>query len=179
MLRVKKKHLYCIVVILVIIVILLLLRCCNGGESIGIMDDDVPLADAFDLAIDENASERSDVSQEEIVDELNRKVTDGVITISMNLAPVFSDGSAEGNLLIVNENSNNYPQVVQIFENSTGRKLYESGLIPIGQAVEQARLDERLSAGTYPCTACFYNVDPESGQSLGMAAASIKIVVLH
>jgi len=106
MLRVKKKHLYSIVVILVIIVILLFLRCCNGSEGIGIIDGDVPLASAFDLAIDENASERSDVSQEEIVDELNRKVTDGVITISMNLAPVFSDGSAEGNLLIVNENSN-------------------------------------------------------------------------
>ena len=166
-------------VILVIIVILLLLRCCGNGESIGIDDESVPLGDVFDLALDEDAGERTDVSQEEIVEELNQKVSDGMITISMNLAPVFANGRSKGNLLIVNEESNNYPQVVQIFENTTGRMLYESGLIPVGQTIEKAQLDVSIPAGLYRCTACFHNVNPESGQSLGMAAAVIRIAVLH
>lgn len=166
-------------VILVVIVILLLLRCCGSGESIGIDDESVPLGDVFDLSIDEDAGKRTDVTQEEVVEELNRKVSDGMITISMNLAPVFTDGRSKGNLLIVNEESNNYPQVVQIFENTTGRMLYESGLIPVGQTIEKAQLDVPIPAGLYRCTACFHNVNPESGQSLGMAAAVIRIAVLH
>jgi len=168
-----------VAVILVVIVILLLLRCCGSGESIGIADESVPLGDVFDLSIDEDAGKRTDVTQEEVVEELNRKVSDGMITISMNLAPVFTDGRSKGNLLIVNEESNNYPQVVQIFENTTGRMLYESGLIPVGQTIEKAQLDVPIPAGLYRCTACFHNVNPESGQSLGMAAAVIRIAVLH
>ena len=177
--KIKKKHLYFVAVIIVIIVILLLLRCCGDQPGIDILDDEIPLGDVFDLALDEEAGERDEVSKEEIVEELNRKVSEGMITISMNLAPVFANGRSKGNLLIVNEESNNYPQVVQIFENTTGRMLYESGLIPVGQTIEKAQLDVSIPAGLYRCTACFHNVNPESGQSLGMAAAVIRIAVLH
>lgn len=177
--KIKKRHLFILVMILVVIVILLLLRCCGDQPGIDILDDEIPLGDVFDLALDEEAGERDEVSKEEIVEELNRKVSEGMITISMNLTPTFYDGSSKGNLLIVNENSNNYPQIVQIYENATGRLLYESGLIPVGQTVKQSRLATLLPAGEYHCTACFHNIDPGSGRSLGMAAALIQINVLH
>ena len=53
------------------------------------------------------------LSQEEIEASLNAKVQEGMINISMNTAPVFPDGQSEGNLMIVNELINNYPQQVQ------------------------------------------------------------------
>ena len=51
----------------------------------------------FDLAVDENAvsGQREAKTTEEIQAELNKKVEDGMITISINLCPVFADGSSE------------------------------------------------------------------------------------
>ena len=43
------------------------------------------------------------MSQEEIEETLNETVSEGMIRISMNTTPVFEDGDAEGNLMIVNE----------------------------------------------------------------------------
>ena len=43
----------------------------------------------------------------------------------MNTAPYFEDGTAEGNLMIVNESINNYPQKVEIVRNDTGEQIYE------------------------------------------------------
>ena len=49
------------------------------------------------------------LSPEEIAEKLNEKVAEGMINISMNTAPYFEDGKAEGNVMIVNESINNYP----------------------------------------------------------------------
>ena len=42
------------------------------------------------------------LSPEEIAEKLNEKVAEGMINISMNTAPYFEDGKAEGNVMIVN-----------------------------------------------------------------------------
>ena len=86
-----------------------------------------------------------------------------MINISMNTSPVFSDGTSEGNLMIVNEGVNRYPQVVEITRNDTGETIYKSGAIPVGSKIEKAKLSADLDAGTYECTALFYNVDPDTG----------------
>lgn len=172
-----RGRLIAILLIIIIVILLLLLRSCGGSVK---GDNNVSSQpESFSTEIDQNAGERSDLSQEQIVDDLNQKVEKGFITISMNAAPVFADGSAKGNLQIFNSSKNNYPQVVQIVDNTTGKLLYESGLIPVGQGVEYASLNERLAAGRYPCTAIFHNVDPESGLSLGRAQAAIAIVVTN
>ena len=43
------------------------------------------------------------LSPEEIAEKLNEKVAEGMINISMNTAPYFEDGKAEGNVMIVND----------------------------------------------------------------------------
>ena len=92
---------------------------------------------------------------------LNEKVAEGMINISMNTAPYFEDSTAEGNLMIVNESINNYPQKVQIVRNDTGEQIYESGAIAVGSKIEHAKLDAALPAGTYECTAYFHNLTPK------------------
>ena len=67
------------------------------------------------------------LSPEEIAEKLNEKVAEGMINISANTAPIFEDGASEGNLMLVNESINNYPQKVQIVRNDTGEQIYESG----------------------------------------------------
>ena len=119
------------------------------------------------------------LSPEEIAEKLNEKVEEGMINISMNTAPYFETGTAEGNLMLVNESINNYPQKVQIVRNDTGEQIYESGAIAVGSKIERARLDVVLPAGTYECTAYFHNLDPESGAIIGTAGAIITITIQH
>ena len=132
----------------------------------GIVYDDAAIEGGWD-----------NLSPEEIAEKLNEKVAEGMINISMNTAPYFEDGKAEGNVMIVNESINNYPQKVQIVRNDTGEQIYESGAIAVGSKIERAALDVELPAGTYECTAMFHNLDPETGDIIGTAGAIITITI--
>ena len=117
------------------------------------------------------------LSPEEIEARLNEKVAEGMINISMNTAPYFENGTAEGNVMIVNESINNYPQQVEFIRNDTGEQIYQSKAIPVGSKIERAALDVELPAGTYECTAMFHNLDPETGDIIGTAGAIITITI--
>ena len=131
------------------------------------------------IAYDSSAAEGGwdNLSPEEIAEKLNAKVAEGMINISMNTAPYFEDGAADGNLMIVNESINNYPQKVQIVRNDTGEQIYESGAIAVGSKIERTKLDVTLPAGTYECTAYFHNLNPETGEIIGTAGAIINITI--
>ena len=117
------------------------------------------------------------LSPEEIAERLNQKVEEGMINISMNTAPYFENGAAEGNIMIVNESINNYPQQVEFIRNDTGEQIFQSKAIPVGSKIERAALDVELPAGTYECTAMFHNLDPVSGEIIGTAGAIINITI--
>ena len=117
------------------------------------------------------------LSPEEIAEKLNEKVAEGMINISMNTAPYFENGASEGNVMIVNEAINNYPQKVQIIRNDTGEQIYESSAIAVGSKIEHAKLNTTLPAGTYECTAYFHNLNPETGEIIGTAGAIINITI--
>ena len=117
------------------------------------------------------------LSPEEIAEKLNEKVAEGMINISMNTAPYFENGKAEGNVMIVNESINNYPQQVEFIRNDTGENIYQSKAIAVGSKIERAKLDVVLPAGTYECTAYFHNLDPETGDIIGTAGAIITITI--
>ena len=141
---------------------------------------DTALADSKSgIVYDSSAVEGGwdNLSPEEIEERLNEKVAEGMINISANTAPIFEDGSSEGNLMLVNESINNYPQKVQIVRNDTGEQIYESGAIAVGSKIERAKLDVVLPAGTYECTAYFHNLDPETGDIIGTAGAIITITI--
>ena len=114
---------------------------------------------------------------EEIAEKLNEKVAEGMINISMNTAPYFENGASEGNVMIVNEAINNYPQQVEFIRNDTQEVIYQSKAIPVGSKIERAALDVELPAGTYECTAMFHNLDPVSGEIIGTAGAIINITI--
>ena len=138
---------------------------------------EAPKEEGFEL--DDRATEGGwePEDTEAIIADLNEKVEQGMINISMNTAPVFENGQAEGSLMIVNESINRYPQIVEIVRNDTGEIIYRSKGIPVGSKIESAKLDAVLPKGEYECTAFFYNVDPNTGYTLGCAGAVIKITV--
>ena len=138
----------------------------KDDSKTGIVYDDAAIEGGWD-----------NLSPEEIAEKLNEKVAEGMINISMNTAPYFEDGTSEGNVMIVNESINNYPQKVQIVRNDTGEQIYQSNAIPVGSKIERAKLDVALPAGTYECTAYFHNLDPVSGDIIGTAGAIINITI--
>ena len=166
------------------IIFLILLVCAGIFLAVRLLHKpaDAALADSKSgIVYDSSAVEGGwdNLSPEEIEARLNEKVAEGMINISANTAPIFEDGASEGNLMLVNESINNYPQMVQIVRNDTGEQIYESGAIAVGSKIERARLDVVLPAGTYECTAYFHNLDPESGAIIGTAGAIITITIQH
>lgn len=166
-----------ILVLLTIAVILFLLRSCNGEGT----SSDLNPGTSSGIVYDSDAVEGgwNEADKDKIIAALNEKVEEGMINISMNTSPSFADGTSAGNLMIVNEGINRYPQVVEITRNDTGESIYKSGAIPVGSKIEKAKLSVDLDAGTYECTAMFYNVDPDTGNYLGCAGAIITITVLE
>ena len=157
-----------------LVLVCLLLRSC--GTEPEIKPNNRPI---FDLTQDSNAQEGDfeRKSQEELQEELNKKVEEGMMNISMNLNPIFENGTSEGNLLIMNEEINRYPQIIEIYRKDTNELIYKSGLIPVGSRVEYGKLIVDLDAGEYPCVAYFNGVNPESGVLMGKAGAEIIIIV--
>ena len=138
---------------------------------------DIPSGVNADTGAVEGGWDEADT--ESIVASLNEKVEEGMINISMNTSPNFPNGTSEGNLMIVNESINRYPQIVEIIRNDTGEVIYKSGAIPVGSKIEAAKLSVDLDAGMYECTAMFYNVDPNTGNYLGCAGAIIHLTVVE
>ena len=175
----NRQHQTAVIIIAVltaIILLILALHSCGRAE---------PMTDANEIKpgiiYDSSAIEGGwdEVDTEAIISSLNEKLSEGMINITMNTTPCFENGTAKGNLMIVNEGINRYPQVVEILLNETDEVIYRSGAIPVGSKIEKAALDRDLDAGTYDCTAMFHSVDSETGVTLGSAGAIISLTVLH
>jgi len=163
-----------ILVLFIIAVALFIFRSCSGDKA---ADTTPNTGIVYDSGAVEGGWDEADVDK--IVEGLNEKVEEGMINISMNTSPNFANGTSAGNLMIVNEAVNRYPQVVEITRNDTNEVIYKSGAIPVGSKIENAKLSTDLDAGTYECTAMFYNVDAETGAYLGCAGAIINVTVLE
>ena len=161
-------------VLLIIAILLAVFRGCEGKPV-----TDAPVTPNPGIVYDDGAVEGGwdEADTDRIIASLNEKVEEGMINISMNTSPTFRDGTSAGNLMIVNESINRYPQVVEITRSDTGEMIYKSGAIPVGSKIESDTLDVDLAAGTYECTAMFHNVDPKTGASLGCAGAIIHITI--
>ena len=162
-----------ILILFIIAAVVCLFRSCSPEEAA----DPASSSIVYDSSAIEGGWDEADTDA--IVDALNEKVEEGMINISMNTSPVFTNGTSTGNLMIVNESINRYPQVVQITRNDTGDTIYTSNAIPVGSKIESAKLDIDLDAGIYDCTALFNNVNPDTGEFIGCAGAIINITVLE
>lgn len=100
-----------------------------------------------------------------------------MINISCNTAPYFKDGKSEGNVMLVNELNNLYPQKVEFYRNDTGEKIYESKALRSAARSSAQSSMWSCPQAEYECTAYFSNLDPDSGATLGVAGAIIHITI--
>lgn len=118
------------------------------------------------------------MSADEIQAELNRRVAEGELAISINSVLEFETGTSEGLLRIENSAKNHYTMVVEMYRNDTGEQIYRSGGIKPGYFLEKARLDQELPQGDYPVTVHFKAYDEEDNY-MGEANAETVVRILN
>lgn len=116
-------------------------------------------------------------SNEEIQEMLNQQVEEGMFNISIAGVVEFENGTSPGNWEIENIPGNRYLMQVTVTRDDTGETVYESGIIDPNYHIQRAPLLYDLPAGTYPCTAVFSALDPETEEMVGQAGAKVSVVV--
>lgn len=119
------------------------------------------------------------MTMEEIQAEMNRKVEEGSLSISINNELIFNSGDANGYLRIENSQHNHYLMVVEIFRKDTNERIYKSGALEPGYYLEQDKLDVNLSKGDYQVLIKFKAYDLKSENFIGEAHAESTIKILH
>lgn len=125
-------------------------------------------------------------SEEQIRAELNQKVAENMIALTINSNPVFANGEAEGDILFENPVSNgkltrmelyldaNDPYAKTLGEDTL---LYKTGLLEPGSYLPTATLRQQLPKGSYSCTAYIYGYKTGSKDYIGKVAAGVTITV--
>lgn len=117
------------------------------------------------------------MSEEEIQEELNRVVEEGMFNISISSAIVFDPETGEGAANIENIAANHYHMQVDIYLDDTEELVYSSKLIQPGYSIENIRLNQKLEPGQYAATAIFSAITQEEMQLFGTAGAQIRLLV--
>jgi len=134
--------------------------------------------DRYEFDTDAMLGRIQTMSEEEIQEELNRVVEEGMFNISIASAIVFESPEAEGEVRIENIPANKYHMQVDIILDETGETVYSSKLIKPGYSIEKISLSEELEPGEYAATAVFSAITQEEMQLFGQAGAQIKLYVL-
>lgn len=115
-------------------------------------------------------------SAEEIQAELDRVVAEGMFNISISSTIDFENSDAEGTAYIENVPGNRYNMRVEIVGDN-GEMYYKSGVIKPNQFIEKIKLATHLDKGSYPATAVFHALNPDTNEEEGQASAVVTINV--
>lgn len=104
------------------------------------------------------------MSEEELREEMNRRVDDSELAVSINSTISFPSGKEKGYIRIENSESNHYLLVVEMYRKDNGDRIYFSGAMEPGYYVEQDKLEKNLSKGVYEVEVHFkaYNLKTEN-----------------
>lgn len=107
--------------------------------------------------------------------ELQTQLDESVIAYSVNSNPLFTGGS--GNLLLENPENNNKLLVAELVLNETNETIYASKAIRPGSYLENVKLDEPVSAGTYEATLFLKAYSMDGQRLIGFTGASLTLTV--
>jgi hypothetical protein len=173
----KKKSLVAALILLLFLLAGIILYLLLGNR--GALGDFIP-DNPIHFTPDNNSEKGGldDKSKDNMVSDLNQKVDEGTAAISMNPTPIFKNGKAKGNLRIINETINRYPQQVNIYTKDTNQLIYSGG-VDVGCKIESSSLSVDLPKGIYECVAIFTAIDTKTNAKIGDAGMNIKITVLN
>ena len=118
-------------------------------------------------------------TDEQIEEELNRKVDEKTIAFVLNSEPVYADGRAKGTIMFENPASNGKRTRLELYRDDTNELIYKTGLLDPGSYVPEAKLDKFLEKGNYDCTAYIYAYKLNTEEYLGKVAAGVTVHVVE
>ena len=114
-------------------------------------------------------------NKDEILADLNNKVSDGFYEIMMNVEWSFKNASTPSeDAYVANPTTNSNTVYFDVVVDSTGQTVYESPMIPVGYALQDIALKSDLAAGTYPCTLTYHLVD-ENSEDISTLAVGVTL----
>ena len=114
-------------------------------------------------------------NKDEILADLNNKVSDGFYEIMMNVEWSFKNASTPSeDAYVANPTTNSNTVYFDVVVDSTGQTVYESPMIPVGYALQDIALKSDLAAGTYPCTLTYHLVD-ENSEDVSTLAVGVTL----
>lgn len=118
-------------------------------------------------------------TKEERQRELDNIVEEGMLAMSINATPSGKTTGSDRSINWLIENPSNQGKLIRIevWNDATNEKIYETGAIPPGNYVESAPLKIELPPGEYQCTARFYAYQEETESYIGQAAAQITLTL--
>lgn len=164
--------------VLIILIAVLLLLMIAGGILLLLQHRQPAGYERYQFDTDAIAGRIQMMSEDQIQQELDRLVEEGMFNISIASAIVFDSPQAEGQARIENVETNRYHMQVDIRLDDTGELVYASKLIQPGYSIENIRLSKQLPPGEYAATAVFSAITKEELQLFGQAAAQIKLYVM-
>lgn len=165
----NKRTLISIAIILIII-ILLLLRSCDSQTSEKTAENDHINEN---MVIDQNAIDKDKLKENK------KEETDNSVTVFGFSQIKMSENcrKVEINYYNPEQNADKYYLKVSIELKETGEILYESDLIPPGQAIKYAEFSKELSSGTYDATIHVQPYKMNDFTTTNNADLDIKIIV--
>lgn len=97
---------------------------------------------------------------EDIMNEMDEKVSEGMFECKMTTAWTFDDGkSSAPNAYVANVENNLYTLYFDVYEETTNELLYSSPMLPVGTEIKNFKLDKELPAGEYDAVVMYTMVD--------------------
>lgn len=165
-------------VLIILLSILLLLTVIATGAALLVQHSSQREYEQYQFDTDAMLGRIQTMTEEEIQQELNRVVEEGMFNISIASAIVFDGPQGEGEARIENVESNRYHMKVDIRLDSTGELVYSSKLIRPGYSIQNIRLNRELEPGEYEATATFSAITQQEMELFGQAGAQIKLYVM-
>lgn len=163
--------------VLIILIIILILVIGTLGATIYL------LSNKDDSSNGPSASKRDTLitldNRDEVLADLNKKVSDGLFEVQMNMEWSFKNASAPSeNAYVANAATNSNTVYFTVTLDDTGEVVYDSPYIPVGYALRDISLQKALAAGTYPCTLTYHLVD-ENEKEVSNLALAVTLNVLE
>jgi len=101
-------------------------------------------------------------NKDEILNDLANKVSGGMFEAKMNTEWYFEDSTTPSkNAYVANVLTNSNTIYFDVIDDATGKVIYESPYIPVGSALSNIQLAEKLAAGKYECTLTYHLIDKD------------------
>lgn len=118
-----------------------------------------------------------EMTAEEIQADLDERVAEGSMNVSIASNIRFAEGSTSAQARIENIEANHYDQKVALVLNETGETLYESGAIAPGQRIDMIEISRPLENGVHEATAVFTGYDRDTHAAIGSIAVDVELDV--